>query len=263
MPPGTIAMAAGAGKVALSASITPIVGNAPSCPVDFVGYGAASAFEGAGPTAGLSNTTAAQRKRSGCFDSNNNNLDFSVGAPNPRNTSSPTGSCDAISLFINQIQGSGAASPFAGQFVSTTGIVTARKSNGFFLQDSGINDDGNPATSEALFVFTSSAPAVTPSDKAVSVLGTATEFFNLTQLESTLPGDVTVTSSGNPLPAPVAFTTTILSPTGLPDQLERFEGMRMHADTLVSVAPTNEFGETFTVLTVSRGHCANPASRFR
>ena len=24
--------------------------------------------------------------------------------------------------------------------------------------------------------------------------------------------------------------------------------MRMHADTLVSVAPTNEFGETFTVL---------------
>jgi hypothetical protein len=34
----------------------------------------------------------------------------------------------------------------------------------------------------------------------------------------------------------------------LPDQLERFEGMRMHADTLVSVAPTNEFGETFTVL---------------
>src|SRR6185295_5704720 len=35
---------------------------------------------------------------------------------------------------------------------------------------------------------------------------------------------------------------------GTPDQLERFESMRMHADTLVSVAPTNEFGETFTVL---------------
>ncbi|HEU4434670.1 MAG TPA: hypothetical protein VFR51_14900, partial [Pyrinomonadaceae bacterium] len=44
------------------------------------------------------------------------------------------------------------------------------------------------------------------------------------------------------------FTTTILDPAGTPDQLERFEGMRMHADTLVTVAPTNEFGEVFTVL---------------
>lgn len=244
---GTIAMSATAGKVALSSTTTAFIGGGPTCAVDFVGYGAASNFEGAGPTAATSNTTSASRKRSGCFDSNNNNVDFSVGPPNPRNTASPTGSCAAVSLFINQIQGSGATTPFLGQFVSTTGIVTARKSNGFFLQDPGINDDSNPATSEALFVFTSSAPAVAAGD-SVSVLGTASEFFNLTQLESTLPGDVTVTSSGNPLPAPVVLTTTILNPAGPVDQLERFEGMRMHADTLVSVAPTNEFGETFTVL---------------
>ena len=50
------------------------------------------------------------------------------------------------------------------------------------------------------------------------------------------------------LPAAVTLTTAILDPAGTPDQLERFEGMRMHADSLVSVAPTNEFGETFTVL---------------
>ncbi|HSK64898.1 MAG TPA: lamin tail domain-containing protein, partial [Pyrinomonadaceae bacterium] len=244
---GTIAMAAGAGKVALSTSTIAFVGGSPTCPVDFVGYGAASHFEGAGPTAATSNTTSASRKRGGCFDSNNNNVDFSIGAPNPRNTASPTNSCAAISLFINQIQGSGATTPFAGQFVSTSGIVTARKTNGFFLQDPGANDDGNPATSEALFVFTQTAPAVAPGD-AVAVLGTALEFFNLTQIESTLPGDVTVTSSGNPLPAPVVLTTTILDPAGPVDQLERFEGMRMHADTLVSVAPTNNFGEIFTVL---------------
>jgi uncharacterized protein len=245
---GSIAMAAGAGKVALSSSTTPFSGSCPSCAVDLVGYGnTASCFEGAGPTAGTSNTTAALRKRSGCFDSNNNNVDFSVGAPSPRNTSSATNSCAAISLLINQIQGSGATTPFAGQFVSTTGVVTARKTNGFFMQDVAVNDDNNPATSEAIFVFTSSAPTVSAGD-SVAVLGTATEFFNLTQIESTLPGDVTVTSAGNPLPAPVAFTTTILNPAGPVDQLERFEGMRMHADTLRSVAPTNEFGETFTVL---------------
>jgi hypothetical protein len=244
---GSIAMAAGAGKVALSTSTTAFSGAAPSCPVDFVGYGAANAFEGAGPTAATSNTTAAQRKRSGCFDSNNNNIDFSISAPTPRNTASPTNSCDALSLNIHDIQGAGDATPYAGQFISTSGIVTARKSNGFFLQNLAVNYDLNDDTSEGVFVFTSSTPTVVPGD-AVAILGTATEFFNLTQIESTLPGDVTVTSSGNPLPATTTLTTTILNPSGTPDQLERFEGMRMHADTLVSVAPTNEFGETFTVL---------------
>lgn len=245
---GTIAMAAGAGKVALTSTTTPFSGSCASCAIDMVGYGAtASCFEGAGPTAATTNTTAALRKRGGCFDSDNNNLDFSIGAPNPRNTSSTTNSCTAISLNINQIQGSGATTPFAGQFVSTSGVVTARKNNGFFLQNSEVNYDMDPTTSEGIFVFTSSSPAVAVGD-AVGVLGTATEFFNLTQIESTLPGDVTVTTSGNTLPAPIVLTTTILNPAGTPDQLERFEGMRLHADTLVSVAPTNEFGETFTVL---------------
>ena len=46
----------------------------------------------------------------------------------------------------------------------------------------------------------------------------------------------------------ITLTTTLLDPAGTPTQLERFEGMRVHADLLVSVAPTNEFGETFTVL---------------
>jgi predicted extracellular nuclease len=241
-------MAAGAGKVALSTTTTAFSGAAPTCPVDFVGYGTtANAFEGAGPTGNTSNTTAALRKRGGCFDSNNNNIDFSVSAPSPRNSSSPTNSCNALSLNIHDIQGNGAATPYAGQFVSTSGIVTALKSNGFFLQNMAVNYDADDDTSEALFVFTSGAPSVAPGD-AVGILGTATEFFNLTQVESTLPGDVVVTSSGNPLPAATTLTTTILNPAGPVDQLEGFEGMRMHADTLVSVAPTNEFGETFTVL---------------
>ena len=245
---GTIAMAAGAGKVALTTTLTPFSGSCASCAVDMVGYGAtANCFEGAGPTGGLSNTTAALRKRGGCFDSDNNNVDFSVSAPNPRNTSSATNSCAPLSLNIHQIQGNGATTPHSGVFVSTSGIVTARKNNGFFLQNAVVNYDLDDATSEGIFVFTSSSPAVAVGD-AVGVLGTATEFFKLTQIESTLPGDVTVTSSGNPLPAPVVLTTTILNAGGTPDQLENLEAMRVHADSLVSVAPTNEFGETFTVL---------------
>ena len=245
---GTIAMAAGAGKVALTTSTTPYNGNCPTCAVDLVGYGTtASCFEGAGPTGNTSNTTAAQRKRGGCFDSDNNNIDFAVSAPAPRNSASPTNSCTALSLNIHDIQGNGATTPYPGQFVSTSGIVTALKSNGFFLQNPAANYDMDDATSEGVFVFTSSSPTVLVGD-AVGILGTATEFFNLTQIESTLPGDVTVTSSGNPLPAPVVLTTTILNSAGTPDQLERLESMRLHADSLVSVAPSNAFGETFTVL---------------
>jgi predicted extracellular nuclease len=242
---GTIAMAAGAGKVALSSNTTPFSGNCPNCVVDLVGYGGATCFEGAGPTAATSNTTAALRKRGGCFDSDNNNIDFSIGSPLPRNTASPTKDCGFIALAIHDIQGAGLVTPFLGQDVSTTGIVTGLKTNGFFMQTSDV--DANPATSEGIFVFTSSAPTVAAGN-AVTAQGTASEFFNLTQIESTLPGDVIVNSTGNPLPAAVTFTTMILDPAGMPTQLERFEGMRMHADSLVSVAPTNEFGETFTVL---------------
>ncbi len=242
---GTIAMSATAGKVALSSSTTAFVGTCPTCPIDLVGYGGANCFEGAGPTAGTSNTTAALRKRGGCFDTDNNNTDFSIGSPNPRNTASPTRSCDFIAAAIHDIQGSGLISPFLGQDVSTTGIVTGLKTNGFFLQTNDI--DADPATSEGIFVFTSASPMVAVGD-GLSVKGTVSEFFNLTQVESTLPGDITVNTSGNPLPAAITLTTTILDPAGSVTQLERFEGMRMHADTVVSVAPTNNFGEIFTVL---------------
>src|SRR5688572_18749189 len=145
---------------------------------------------------------------------------------------------------IHEIQGNGAISPFAGLTVTTSGIVTGPKSNGFVMQEAV--GDGDPATSDGIFVFTSIAPTVAVGD-AVTVTGTATEFFNLTQVSSSA-ANVSISSSGNPLPAAIVLTTTILNPAGTPDQLERFEGMRMHADTLVSVAPTNEFGEIFTVL---------------
>ena len=243
---GSINMSGTAGKVALSNSVTPFSGSCPTCFVDLVGYGAtASCFEGAGPTSAPSNSTASLRKRGGCFDSNNNNIDFSIGTPNPRNSSTPVRDCGFVAAAIHDIQGSGLVTPYLGQDVSTTGIVTAKKSNGFFLQTTAVDSD--PATSEGIFVFTSSAPAVAVGD-AVTTQGTASEFFNLTQVESSLPGDVMVTSNGNPLPAAVTLTTTILNPAGSFTQLERFEGMLMHADTLVSVAPTNEFGEISTVL---------------
>ena len=96
---GTIAMSATAGKVALLNNNTTLP-TGTSCPsaatvIDFVGYGsAANCFEGNGPTATLSNTTAALRSGSGCVETDNNAADFVVGGPNPRNSASPLGNCN-------------------------------------------------------------------------------------------------------------------------------------------------------------------------
>jgi uncharacterized repeat protein (TIGR01451 family) len=246
---GTIAMAAGAGKVALQTGITPIVGQCPaSGTADLVGYGPTANCSESGPTAALSNSTAALRKRGGCFDSNHNDIDFAVGNPLPRNAASPTRSCTPVPAAIHDIQGNGLSSPFAGLDVITSGVITGVKSNGFFLQTSEGAADADPETSQGLFVFTAAAPAATAGNEA-TVRGTVSEFFQLTQVEASLPGDITVTSPSVPLPAPVTLTPVILDPAGTADQLERFEGMRVFAASLTSVAPTNQFGETETVLT--------------
>src|SRR5207248_72262 len=69
-------------------------------------------------------------------------------------------------LRIHDIQGAGWVSPVNGQaVVNVPGIVTAVRtsgSKGFWIQDP--NPDANPATSEGLFVFTSSAPTVAVGD---------------------------------------------------------------------------------------------------
>jgi uncharacterized protein len=86
---GNIAMSAANGKVALVNNSTAFTVACPTASsVDFVGYGSANCSETA-PTAALSNTTAAIRKSGGTQDTNNNSVDFEIGAPNPRNTPPP------------------------------------------------------------------------------------------------------------------------------------------------------------------------------
>jgi len=86
---GTIAMAAGSGKVVLVKTSTALTGACPNDPniVDLVGYGStASCFRGSAPAPTPSNTNAILRAAAGCTDTRNNVLDFALGPPNPRNT---------------------------------------------------------------------------------------------------------------------------------------------------------------------------------
>ena len=86
---GTIAMAAGSGKVALVKSSTALSGACPNDPniVDLAGYGNnANCFRGSAPAPAASNTNAILRAANGCTDTRNNITDFGLGPPNPRNT---------------------------------------------------------------------------------------------------------------------------------------------------------------------------------
>ena len=145
---------------------------------------------------------------------------------------------DEVTLTpIAQIQGSGLLSPLNGNIVTTEGIVTAQKfNNGFFLQTADAEADANPATSEGIFVFTSTAPPATAAvGNRIRVTGTITEFTpttNLNQLSITELVSVTsiqVVATGVVLPAPIALTSADFGATALPGTAEKFEGMRVSA----------------------------------
>ncbi|MGW0117258.1 endonuclease/exonuclease/phosphatase family protein [Streptomyces sp. NPDC003327] len=126
---------------------------------------------------------------------------------------------ETAAVRIHDIQGTTRVSPYAGkQVTGVTGIVTgvrAYGSRGFWIQDP--EADADPATSEGLFVFTSSVPTVAVGD-AVRLNGTVTEYVpgglnsgnqSLTQISKPV---ITVLSKGNPVPAPVT-----IAPWSVPD----------------------------------------------
>lgn len=163
-----------------------------------------------------------------------------------RNTSTyvqqmPTPGGTNVPREIWQIQGSGLASPFATQYVpAQNNVVTATASNGFTMQTPAARTDNDAQTSDGIFVFTSSAPAVNVGDM-VNVYGQVVEFFDFTEYSNS--PNVTVVSSGNPLPAPVqldAFTPSPNQPQAA-TEFERFEGMRVEITNGVVAGPNQFF----------------------
>ncbi|WP_329115533.1 endonuclease/exonuclease/phosphatase family protein [Streptomyces sp. NBC_01465] len=130
-----------------------------------------------------------------------------------------TSSASAAEVRIHDIQGATRISPLAGQKVEgvpgiVTGIRTYGSSKGFWFQDAAPDD--NAATSEGIFVFTSSNPTVAVGD-SVTVSATVSEYVpggassgnqSLTELSKPT---VTVVSSGNPVPA-----ATVLNSRSVP-----------------------------------------------
>ncbi|MGH3345251.1 MAG: lamin tail domain-containing protein [Carbonactinosporaceae bacterium] len=268
---GTTNMSATSGKVALVTSTSELTcgGNCDTAAGvrDFLGYGSADDFETA-PAPALSNTMSATRTDP-ALDTDNNGADFARVTPSPQSSAGGGGgSCGLIGTRIREIQGSGHISPRNGHQVSDVrGVVTADRSNGFWYQDPC--PDTDVATSEGLFVFTSTAPSVAVGQE-VSVSGSVSEFRpggassdNLTTTEITGPS-VTILGA-RPVPAPTVVgtggrvppatvidddaagsveTSGTFDPTtdGI-DFYESLEGMRVQLGNPVAAGPRNSFGE--------------------
>jgi predicted extracellular nuclease len=188
------------------------------------------------------------------------------------------GPASAVSVRIHGIQGTTRISPLQGTPVAdvpgiVTGVRAYGSSKGFWFQDP--DPDGNPATSEGLFVFTGSNPTVAVGD-SVKVSGNVTEFVpggaaSGEQSETELGSPkVTIVSSGNKVPAPVKITANSVpaayAPTGTADTgnsinglklkpksyaldyFESLEGMNVSVDNTRVVAATDAFDELWVTV---------------
>jgi uncharacterized repeat protein (TIGR01451 family) len=143
---------------------------------------------------------------------------------------------------IHDIQGNGATSPIVGTSITTRGIVTGVKSNGFFIQESDDGADADPNTSEGIFVFTSSAPPATAVvGNLVQVAATVQEYIpsadpNSPSFTELVTPTITLVSTGNPLPTPVVITANDM--INDVNNLEKYEGMRVSVTSLTTVTGT-------------------------
>jgi predicted extracellular nuclease len=238
--------------------------------VDMVGYGSPSSSNREGDAApGLTNTTSAKRTNP-CIDTDSNIDDFTSGPAAPRNSATPLAPCDpnatptpvtptpipptatpvvgdcavapAISL-ISEVQGSGETSPCNLQTVKVQAVVVSDNEGatptlrGFYLQEEDADHDGNPLTSEGIFVYNYSNNNVSNGD-LVEVTGQVSEYQGQTQITAST---IQVLSSGNSVsPATITFPVESLT------YLERYEGMLVEVPQTLYVSEhylLGRFGE--------------------
>lgn len=156
-------------------------------------------------------------------------------------------SCNDPAVRASDIQGSGDASPLVGSTQVVRAVVTAvvPGMKGFYIQDSDAAKDGNPATSDGLWVYDPlgrAGESIAPGD-IVTVEGTVQEYFSQ---RTEISASAVATSCGT---GTVAVTSI---PTGDLASWERYEGMLVRPDQDV-VINNNYNLERFNLLEVVQG----------
>jgi endonuclease/exonuclease/phosphatase family metal-dependent hydrolase len=196
-------------------------------------------------------------------------------------------------LRIHDIQGAQHRSPYVGSIVTgVPGVVTARRTNGYFVQDP--RPDGDRRTSEGIFVFTGSDTAPDPDltpGTPVSLTGAVAEFrpggganLSITELinATALPGtedgpiDPTLVGRGGRVPPTTVIEDDVVDPGGEDptttggnvesdppplfdpeedglDFYESLEGMLTEVRNAVAVGPTSDFGSNREIPVLADG----------
>jgi len=181
--------------------------------LDLVGFGSSNTFESAVAPAPSTTSSIA---RAGGADTDDNATDFTAGTPTPQSAAStgdPGGGGTpppAETVTIAQLQGTDTdTSPYVGQSVTTTGVVTGAYPdggfNGFFLETGGAGgtagEDRTPGASDAVFVYGGAAAKAVRVGESVSVTGAVSEYQGETELGAASAAAVTELST--PLTAAV------------------------------------------------------------
>jgi predicted extracellular nuclease len=163
----------------------------------------------------------------------------------------------SLTHTIPQIQGPGDTSPYAGTIQTTEGVVTLKVGSGFFIQDE--TGDGNPLTSDGMFVFTTAANSGTVqvgdkirisgsvADYAPVAGGHAyTELQNITSIVK-LGSGIAITPTNIQLPHP---------------NLGQVEGMLVRFSSPLTVSQLEFLGDRGEV-TLSSGRLEIATNRYR
>lgn len=174
-----------------------------------------------------------------------------VGAPPP--------ACSTAVVTIGSVQGKVDISPVAGQTVSVRGTVVADDEGpqpalrGFYLQDAG---DGDPATSDGIFVFDNGANLVANGD-VVQVTGPVSEFQGQTQLTASAAGVESCGQQATVTPVDVTL------PRVAAGDLEPYEGMLVRLHQTVYVTEHVQLGRFGQVVVSSGARLRQPTADIR
>jgi hypothetical protein len=127
------------------------------------------------------------------------------------------------------------ASPLEGEIVTVTGIVTATNwyvsgnSNRFFISD--------PEGGEWRGIFIFNWDYAVEQGDEVEVTGEVVEYYGFTEITNIT--EITVLSTGNPVPEPIDVTTGDLAET------EAYEGVLVRVNDVVVTQNPNNYGEAY------------------
>jgi predicted extracellular nuclease len=168
------------------------------------------------------------------------------------------GAADAITK-ISEVQGSGEIAALLNDVVTVEAIVVGDfqrvgdtfNLRGFYLQEEDADADGNPLTSEGIFVFDDTFGVDVKVGDKVRVTGTVSEFTtgtsSLTQINNVI--NVSIQSENNTLPTAAIVEFPILSTA----DLEAFEGMLVTIPTTLAVTENFQLGRFGQVVLASNG----------